>query len=798
MDMKRYIFLLALLACSLLACTKGDKVVVEEEKSGFSLTVVCKEPSTKAQKAGENEYNENLLKTLDCFFYPEGGTSSNAVVHKRWTAHENETVLSQHTMDINIDEITLKNVLFPRGSTRCKVAVIANHPYPNNASDPTDLETLLGLTLSTDFSSTADFGDPPIQPSFVMFGSATVNLNASTSDIYVASTTVELQRVASKITLSAHIEDQVEITNRITIDNVEHVHKEIWKPNLSGMKLYMMYGEQNAVIAGDPDLVATHTTFNYNTETAFTNQTETRDIVRLRRDENNDLILDGNGIPLTETLENQLFKKSIPYYTYPQKWAAKDPKEPYLKLVLPWVRQALSAPDDQYCSHGCTWGSSTKQFYYHIVLPNIDTGFEKNTWYKIYLDVAILGSDTDEASVEIEGNYYVVDWNKNGSDVDVLKPINIQGSRYLSVAFNSYTMNNTTELKIPYVTSNKCEIAELSVSQWDFRNDRNVDKTTAAINGEWVKLDNNNNIVINHALDNVISSSTFDCSPYIFNFKIWHQDKNSYMELIEIIQYPAIYIKDTTSNGYAFVKEIENNTNSDYIFDNSSAANMYRRMGTMANRSAITGGLDDNTNQHQYTITVTVLPEGSPYSIGDPRIVGVDNLNSGITGLNNYRPADTLSNIIAPVFRIASSYGRTNQMTYEGAQKRCAAYQENGYPAGRWRLPTKAEIEYIMTLSNKELIPKLFDPEPTAGYWASGKIFMVRNSSGDLQFIKVGPTVVPTESSYTSGGRRIYQYDYNIGNVDYNVWARCVYDEWYWGSKRDGDHLTTWGGYQTN
>ena len=66
--------------------------------------------------------------------------------------------------------------------------------------------------------------------------------------------------------------------------------------------------------------------------------------------------------------------------------------------------------------------------------------------------------------------------------------------------------------------------------------------------------------------------------------------------------------------------------------------------------------------------------------------------------------------MIAPVFKIASSWGvvTSGSINYVQAQKRCASYQENGYPAGRWRIPTEGEIEFIVSLSNMGYIPKLF------------------------------------------------------------------------------------------
>ena len=763
MDMKRYYILLhVLLGLSVFvmsSCTKGDKVIAEGDgESAISLTVVCKEHSTKATRPGEERYNENRIRSIEYYFYPLGGTASDAVIHKRVLVD----VEAQYTISINLNEAMLNNVLFPGGNDQCVVAVVVN--YPTEIGN-TNLNTLKSKPLSTDFKGS------PIQQSFVMFGTGEVTL-ISRKQTIVAAPTVTLNRVASKVTLSAHVAPSVQITNKIIYGGVEHDRIETWVPNLEGMKLYLVNGEKNAVVDGDPTKVTTHELFKYS-ERDFTTETETHAITRQ--------VL--QGTTWTTITSTEEFIKSYPYYTYPETWANNDPKEPYLKLVLPWTRLAGS---DAYG----TWGGTNKPFYYHIVLPNNATGFESNNWYKIFLEVAILGSDTDEAEVDIEGSYYVVPWNSEAVEKDV----DILSTRYLSVGFKSYTMYNTNLLKIPYVTSNKCEIADLYVKQYNFKTDSYDDKTAAASAGNWVTLDNNNNIVINHTVDNVLSSDTFDCSPYEYSFKIWHVDLHSYVEEIKIIQYPAMYIIQHHSDGIAYVKGTGNSTDSDYIYDNnSSLQGRYRRMGTMSARSAIVGHLDDNTNQNQYTIHITVLPEGSTYSIGDPRTTTPDNLNSGITELDNYRPADTDPNIMAPVFRIASSYGRTNMMTYEGAQKRCATYQENGYPAGRWRLPTKAEIEYIMTLSNKGLIPKLFDPEPTAGYWASGKLFMIRYNSGDLDFKDAG-SATPTESySYYSG---TYTYNYNIGGTNYNVWARCVYDEWFWGDDRvteEGED--EWAGY---
>ncbi len=136
-------------------------------------------------------------------------------------------------------------------------------------------------------------------------------------------------------------------------------------------------------------------------------------------------------------------------------------------------------------------------------------------------------------------------------------------------------------------------------------------------------------------------------------------------------------------------------------------------------------------------------------------------------GLTNYYPTDPngTSSMIAPEILIASSYGKTSysNMTLERAAMRCALYQEDGYPAGRWRLPTFSEVKFIMELSTNNTIPTLFqmDKPDYVGYWcANGKVVADRN----------GKILLETPGNYTDNG---------------NTAPRCVYDLWYWGPEHD-------------
>ena len=115
---------------------------------------------------------------------------------------------------------------------------------------------------------------------------------------------------------------------------------------------------------------------------------------------------------------------------------------------------------------------------------------------------------------------------------------------------------------------------------------------------------------------------------------------------------------------------------------------------------------------------------------------------SNLNGLSNYHPSastkDTnndkpnVDKTIAPAFLIASSWGITQPVEYNQAKRRCASYQENGYPAGRWRIPTDAEIEFITGLSTKGYIPTLFQ----GNYWNSSGGTRSSNATGNSIYIR--------------------------------------------------------------
>lgn len=130
--------------------------------------------------------------------------------------------------------------------------------------------------------------------------------------------------------------------------------------------------------------------------------------------------------------------------------------------------------------------------------------------------------------------------------------------------------------------------------------------------------------------------------------------------------------------------------------------------------------------------------------------------------------AESKEKFVAPTFRIASSHGRVTINGRIEMRRRCATYQEAGRPAGRWRVPTKAEISYIAQLSADGKIPILFGntgSKTAFGYYWSANGGLRVNGVGDVEDTR-------QQEGYLPGV----------------LATRCVYDEWYWNQVDKGEY----------
>ena len=791
----------AIIIATVPACSLKEDFSQEEELEGLVLRFYSDQSilTTKGttQKDGVEALNENTLKSVEYFLYSDANKNGNAVIHGYLeNVRQNAPVSVPMTSDI------VNDTLCPNNATQFWVYAIANHPRIVPVADPevltgTDVATLAAKTRDIEITNGAI--DTP-QSKFLMATDGPFLVTpVKRRNTIVATANIGLKRVAAKITVAVRVVDEVPIRNTVTIGNVTDTRTEIWKPRVDEMYVYLVNGAKTGQVSGAP--VAGSQLFSYQQIGFDMNAGESHSFDTYKKvvDEFGNEILDAQGLTqynkITET--GVFYPTESPFYTYPESWMYGTDEEPYLKLVIPWDREAGTS------DLGTPFGTMNKLYYYRVYCPAtpIDISnaqFLRNNWYKVVLNVGILGSETDGGEMIIEGSYYVVNWQERDtgetggtgetSVYDSDKEAEIKGARYLFVNDNKYTLYNLDELVIPYVTSDPCEIVNFSAQKYDYSGSTKQTLTSTNM-GEWnmdlslVTTSTGAHIKFTHPLNNDISTSNFDVSPYIIRFTIRHKDDVSYAKEITITQEPAIIIESQLNT------DGENDANHGYVFINA----VNSTTGDAWSRNSTLGG-GNNANPNMYLISTSVLSD-SDMLIGDPRTttaykdtdlysnwtsasrVYIDGTNNH--RLTNYYPAESseaFKDVIAPVFRVASSYGKSQSMTYDNARRRCASYQEDGYPAGRWRLPTMAEVMYITTLSQKGMIPELFTFDSSSdldeSYWcASGKIDGVYGT--------------PTYYSGTSGNR----------------WIRCVYDEWYWADmKLNGNDASrvsistfTWG-----
>lgn len=744
------------------------------ESRTLTLTLTNAGMDSRATSPGVPGLNENSINRVDLFLYPTGGTGSNA----EFTELNINTFKTEEDGKVTIElEVPMANVnkLFPTTNgtqaTTCEAYVIVNRPatgsdIPTESTTPkTDITSLKAIPITSSLASNE------AQKEFVMDGYS----NQITYADDAISGSIAADRSAAKITLTiTEIEDELEDEGGTT-----------WTPLPGDMKV-MFY---NGVKTSQVNAAA----YTLEDNTGYFNLT-------------------GDARSFTGTTSGETtvapYNHEIPFYSYPSDWGetAKN-NEAHMILMLPWTKDG---------------GVSRTNFYYEVPINEDDKQLVRNTYYQINLVVGILGSTelTDEI-VKLNPTCILLNWGKEEINAELDQP------RYL-VAEDTIRIYNQNSVNIPFESSHPMS-STITVSECyhqELVNGNDVD-----VSSEGTLEIVGNNVVYTRNLDNNFTHAstdlggTFDFTPYYTTFTIT-QDGKTGEELskkITVIQYPAIYgtrqvnsdYPNSSNYGFAFVNGYnkgtsrENQDNFDPIQGSPSGT------GVSSNAMLI------------FTVTST---EGTDYIIGDPREqeVNYDFINTTHNGdysiwdyaeslygtspryLQYYYATETSHdnlknanstndsritkeetplyqneaaaiqgertyNMIAPKFRISSGYGavsatQVERRYYDMMKKRCASYQEDGYPAGRWRLPTMAEFKFIIYLSYHGRIPQLFSK--TMPYWCA-------HGFGKAEDENVTP------GFYT---------DYGGTGIS----VRCVYDDWYWGSdpvlKTEAEKNTfTWG-----
>ena len=747
--MKRYVaYIFAVLSFAwMVSCSVDEGLTNPNEAGRVALQF---QSSSMTRSAGDDALNENKLVSLDCYFYPTTGTGDDAKWHYRVELKDGAERLDTQTPGV----YTIENELMPTGEMSNVFGsgangsgvlyVIANYPNDDLPSGSnltgSSIADLKQKIVTTVWSQGVNW---QAQSSFVMDGQVTVNKSGTN-----ITGTVELIRSAAKIEL--------------TISSVEASAK-------NGDKVYVpALGENGETIGLTMHQAATQSQIANDWKNSA---------LTYNADANSHISLAGytfqKGAGTTYTQIN-------PFYSYPTHWGAGPSGETYLLLVVPWQEVETNADGSvKVDDNGVAIpkeGTKPQSCYYEIPIGKLSDGnvisehIERNRHYQISINIGTLGSFVEEKPVTLEPSYMVVNWT-NG-DIEA----QIKDQQYLVVDETNVEIFNQNVYDIAYASSHPVSAVITKITK------PNYSKATAATVTIYNQSDGATTVTpastisgnkesftvsivdgkvrLSHVLNNNNTSDGFDYVPYDITVVVTNDADMS--QTITYKQYPEMYISVTLNTDYS--NDNDDNGNRGFAWVNNSRTTLGDLDGF---------GAGSNSNPNMITITTTALGADSDYIVGDPRVSTINNLNynnwANVKDINGttrqllyYYPTDTstaASNMISPQFRIASSYGVTSGISFDNAQRRCASYQEDGYPAGRWRVPTTAELKYIVQLSAKGYITILFNNG--GNYWAADKKIWVPNSSSG--------TV--TQGSGSS------------------AYVRCVYDDWYWGSER----LTTPG-----
>lgn len=754
-----HIFILLFATLFLISCEQETFNVTLGKEKEVTLTLRLSSDDLKSRaEAGNDTYNENAITKVDLYLYSTGG-SGQALYKVPTKTFSNTTTEAQLTTTLSND---LVDDLFDANG-KCHAYALVNYPgtAPDANTDASIIVNLKKMDITATFNN-----ETGIQTSFVMDGeSNSIEYDASSLTVEGE---VKVNRAASKIALF------VTGVDKTVTDDAGNV----WEPNYEAMDISFHNGVNKAKVDVGYD---NNRPNNPNTTGNYYATSGARDITAELDD--------------TKTTDAifALNTSHVPFYSYSSDWgrATNPDTEPTITLMVPWkkIKDAdgtnITNTDWQTC-------------YYQIPVnvKSIDGSLadcmERNMYYKIMFHVGILGDFNPSTPTIVTASYYTVDWKTE--DVKV----NVKNYKYLVVDKNDVTVYNENEVRIGYASSDAIKAEITYIRRPDYaKTVAYVDSTTyygslsntsgkssisqgtnSLLRACTVTVEGNE-IVLKHTIVNqsATSGTNYDYVPYYIWVKVTmtvqvNGNNKTFTEWIRYEQYPAVYVGGNKNSAYG------TNTSTGNVYINKQDNN---DTGGWDSVNGLGSGSGSSSSPYMYIITVTALPNDSEYIIADPRSTEINLLNYnnswgsapalfGTTPrrLTYYYPTlegDDYENLISPLFRICSGYGRlaNNQLTQAEARRRCAAYQEDGYPAGRWRLPTVAELKFVGELCAEKKIPSLFSDGAT--YWCA------------------------------SGG---FEYDYDNGTFDEvnsANYVRCVYDDWYWGEKRVESAVTTftWG-----
>lgn len=759
--MKRYftyILSFVLISC-IAACTKSEDVVNPNAEGHMALRLVSS-TMTRSETPGngvgadvnDDNLSEDKLVSADLYFFDGEGTG-NAVWHHREIFTNNpreEVTITALTIPSNI-----MSAIFNTSASQATLYVVANAPagtlptYEGLAEGET-LPTMAQLKAETISTTSWKTTSTPssAQSSFVMDGEAKI-----TKTNNEVGGTVALTRAAAKIELSI-----TDVVPSVTVDG------KTWTPAL-----------------GDSDNGSTiFVSLNYAVGGSFINGAYNKTLFA------NDNTQQDYGFVKPDN-SKKAYNQAHPFYSYASDWGAGGANEPYLLLVVPWVKTEN--------------GSTTRQnTFYQIPVGSLDAKqIKRNHYYKVKINVGTMGSFEPQTATEITPSYTVIDWSTGSISTD------IKEASYLVVDENEVVMNNVTSYGVGYQSSHDVSVSIIGFSCKYYNNgslvtvnNNNYPANTTSIKDVAPNLTDltfkvdveGGKIVLEHNLDNTMPDKIYHYFPYEITVQVTNPALPGNPEIIVFKQYPAMYVDVYRQTDGSKVMINGNGTKS-----GSTSGTTYQWWYLNQSLNSTSNAVGDHAKD-MFTVSVSAFDAStSQYIIGDPRAEAEDltlwqtdedtgeNTSTRVSTfkdeannevIKGYRATivgPTAKDIIAPKFIVASGYGAhsLNHDLYPGTsgKYRCATYQEAGYPAGRWRVPTPAELEIIGRMCAEGKLASIFYANGSTTYASSNGGYLYNVSSG-------------TGTFEPSGNMRA-------------VSIRCVYDIWYWGDKLKSDQEFIWG-----
>ena len=293
------------------------------------------------------------------------------------------------------------------------------------------------------------------------------------------------------------------------------------------------------------------------------------------------------------------------------------------------------------------------------------------------------------------------------------------------------------------------------------------------------------------AIDAAHSGQTFGRS-----ITISSRDKNRLYQNSSSV-YASYYANDAYSSGLSYIKKNDDIYATLYVTSSGTQVS-HEMFLTKVAVNAFNGSNDtyktyEVTNATSSTNARTASGEEKEYTfrLGDPRVKASTfnnatplapylTFSTGSTSatteytqawespddiLITSTDADDDCNVISPWYMFSSNMNMVDTSpTFEGAIRRGETYQDSGYPAGRWRLPTEAEIAFVVARQAEHVSPVIFRWDQW--YWTgNGSMILVPpEGSTDLVF-------------------RVWRLNETQKHQSFACPHRFVYDLWYWGNE---------------